>query len=166
MAGEEHGEGAAAAAPSAVLWIAFGDNLVTFSVLTRILRSASTLAESALEWEKESERRRHSVQLRRLATLAGQLTPLALLIEGKPVNISEGDILSVTDPGEGEDTEEQRLADRADSPDDKTFLAHVYQMLRTIGNHDRAGMYLRGERVARDDIEDILDAIRNHQPQE
>lgn len=164
MAGEEYEEGAAQAAPSSSLWVAFGDNFVPFGVLSRILRSASLLSENALQWEKESGRRRHSVQLRRLATLAGQLTPLALLIEGKPVQISEGDILSITDPGEGEDTEEQRLADRVDSPDDKTFLAHVYQMLRQVQHNER--LYVRGERKIKDDIEDILDSIRNHQPQE
>jgi hypothetical protein len=114
--------------------IHFGDNVIPRAQLARIMYATSKLADHAYEWENVSDRRRHSVQLRRLAVLRSNLDSLSIFIEGGSVEISDGDILSVTDPGEGEDTPKQRKAPRADGPDEseKMILANVYQRLRGI----------------------------------
>lgn len=95
--------------------VRFGNNKIPRDVLVRILWSASKLSTNAYEWEMASERRRHSVQLRRLAVLMGNLEALAMFVGGAEVTVSDGDILSIIDQGEGEDTPEQRAAPRADA---------------------------------------------------
>lgn len=113
--------------------VTFGDNKIQRHVLGRILWSASKLSRNAYEWELASERRRHSVQLRRLAVLMANLEALSLFVEGAEVTVSDGDILSVIDPGEGEDTPEQRTAPRADADEgEKLILANVYQRLNAV----------------------------------
>jgi hypothetical protein len=143
--------------------IHFGDNVIPRAQLARIIYAASKLADHAYEWENVSDRRRHSVQLRRLAVLRSNLDSLSIFIEGGSVEISDGDILSVTDPGEGEDTPKQRKAPRADGPDEseKMILAKPVFMLR---GQDKAALGtvtayrgLAEEEGASDEVLDSID---------
>lgn len=161
MAGEEDREGLPTGSP-AQLWIQFVDNWVPFSQLSRILSSMATLAKNAYLWEAESERRRHSVQLRRLTALSSNLGAVSALMEGRTVQISEGDILSVVDEGMGADSVEQRQAPRADAPDESLFWGQVHYALRQIQQYMHAGVYRRDERNFDQDLESVLQDIRNH----
>lgn len=171
MAGEPLLESVAQKTVEAVLRRVFGDSeVVVFGdgvhierkMLARILSSASLLAGRAFEWEETSERRRHSVQLRRLTVLHRNLEALSRLVDGSRVEVSDGDILKILDPGEGKDTPDQRKAPRVDiaGKDLPEQLALVHSCVKNLQRECLRDATLDAN-VMRHRLEEILETIRS-----